>query len=116
MMMSARIGKKTGARNRRSLKRNAEEEDRQDGQQLHARIQPIRRGVTLPGDAEGLRRPERSTPVLLWVSGAGPGHHWDVTTPINKGMRRFMHTLRLATAATAVARMVWLGEPGRRRG
>lgn len=48
---------------------------------------------------------------LLWASGTGPGHHWDVTTPINNGMGRFMQTLRLATAATSVERMVWLGEP-----
>jgi hypothetical protein len=48
---------------------------------------------------------------LLWASGTGPGHHWDVTTPLNNGMGRFMQTLRLATAATSVERMVWLGEP-----
>jgi hypothetical protein len=48
---------------------------------------------------------------LLWASGTGPGHHYDVTTPINNGMGRFMHALRLATAATSVERMVWLGEP-----
>ena len=35
----------------------------------------------------------------------------DVTTPLNNGMGRFMQTLRLATAATSVERMVWLGEP-----
>jgi hypothetical protein len=48
---------------------------------------------------------------LLWASGTGPGHHWDVTTPLNNGMGRFMQTLRLATAATSVERMVWPGEP-----
>jgi hypothetical protein len=48
---------------------------------------------------------------LLWASGTGPGHHWDVTTPLNNGMGRFMQALRLATAATSLERMVWLGEP-----
>jgi hypothetical protein len=48
---------------------------------------------------------------LMWAIGAGSGHHWDVTTPINNGMGRFMQALRLATAATSVERMVWLGEP-----
>lgn len=48
---------------------------------------------------------------LLWARGTGSSHHWDVTTPINNGMGRLMQTLRLATAATSVERMVWLGEP-----
>jgi hypothetical protein len=48
---------------------------------------------------------------LLWASGAGTGHHWDVSMPLNNGMGRFMQALRLATAATSVERMVWLGEP-----
>src|SRR5207253_808371 len=48
---------------------------------------------------------------LLWASGTGTGHHWDVTTPINDGMGRFMQALRLAMAATSLERMVWLGEP-----
>jgi len=48
---------------------------------------------------------------LLWASGTGTGHHWDVTRPINNGMGRFMQAIRLATAATSLERMVWLGEP-----
>lgn len=48
---------------------------------------------------------------LMWASGKGDGHHWDVTTPINNGMGRFMHGIRLATGATTIERMVWLGEP-----
>jgi Apea-like HEPN len=48
---------------------------------------------------------------LLWASGRGPGHHWDVTTPLNNGIGRFTQALRLATATTSVERMVWLGEP-----
>jgi Apea-like HEPN len=48
---------------------------------------------------------------LMWASGKGDGHHWDVTTPINNGMGRLMHAIRLATGATTIERMVWLGEP-----
>lgn len=48
---------------------------------------------------------------LLWASGTGRGHHWDVTNPINNEMGRFLHALRLATAATSLERFVWLGEP-----
>ncbi|MDP9225482.1 MAG: HEPN domain-containing protein, partial [Actinomycetota bacterium] len=48
---------------------------------------------------------------LLWASGTGTGHHWDVTNPINNRMGRFLHALRLGTAATSVERFIWLGEP-----
>jgi Apea-like HEPN len=48
---------------------------------------------------------------LLYASGAGTGHHWDVTTPLNNAMGRFMQALRLATATTAPETMVWIGEP-----
>ena len=48
---------------------------------------------------------------LLWASGTGTGHHWDVSAPLNNSMGRFMQALRLATGATSRERMVWLGEP-----
>jgi hypothetical protein len=47
---------------------------------------------------------------LIYSTGTGPGHHWDVTTPINNAMDRFLRALRLATASTTPVRMVWMGE------
>jgi hypothetical protein len=47
---------------------------------------------------------------LLYGTGSSPGHHWDVTTPLNRAMGRFMQALRLATGTTASLRMIWMGE------
>lgn len=48
---------------------------------------------------------------LLYASGVGTGHHWDVTQPLNDGIARVLNVLRLATATTGRPYMIWTGEP-----
>jgi hypothetical protein len=48
---------------------------------------------------------------LLWATGDGPGHHFDITAPIRERIGRLLHALRLVTAATLGLQMTWLGEP-----
>jgi hypothetical protein len=48
---------------------------------------------------------------LIYASGVGTGHHWDVTQPLNDSIARVFNVLRLATATTGRPHMIWTGEP-----
>ena len=60
---------------------------------------------------EGYPLPGAKHQGLLYGSGIGAGHHWDVTRPLNDAIARFLTLLRLATATTSLERVVWTGEP-----
>ena len=48
---------------------------------------------------------------LIYAQGVGAGFHWEVTQALNDDIGRALSALRIATAATARAEMVWSGEP-----